>query len=106
MTTFDDRKDAYENKYAHDQEAEFKILARRNKLLGLWAAEKLHLKPEEHEAYAKEVVVADFDEPGDDDVLRKVVADFEKAGLNIDAHGVREQMHALLQVARDQILNG
>lgn len=106
MTTFDDRKDAYENQYAHDQEAEFRILARRNKLLGLWAAEKLHLKPEEHEAYAKEVVAADFEEPGDEDVVRKVMGDFGNAGLGITDHELREQMHRLLQVAREQIRNG
>jgi hypothetical protein len=105
MTTFDDRKDAYENKYAHDQEAEFKILARRNKLLGLWAAEKLHLKPEEQEAYAKEVVAADFEEPGDGDVVRKVKKDFENAGIQIEERDIQEQLHRLHGVAREQYKN-
>lgn len=103
MTTFDDRKDAYENKFARDKEADFKITARRNKLLGYWAADKLHLTDADRDAYAKEVVLADFDEPGDEDVLRKVQADFEKAGLTIDKQEIRAEMHHLLSVAREQL---
>lgn len=105
MTTFDDRESAHENKFARDNETDFKVIARRNKLLGLWAAEKLHLKPEEHENYAKDVIAADFEEPGDADVLRKVLGDFQKAGLAVTEKEVREQMHNLLSVARDQVHN-
>lgn len=105
MTTFDDRESAHENKFARDHETDFKVIARRNKLLGLWAAEKLHLKEDEREAYAKDVLAADFEEPGDGDVLRKVVGDFEKAGLSISEKEVREQMNALLAVAREQVHN-
>ena len=76
MSTFDQRKDAFENKFAHDEELRFKASARRNKLLGLWAAEKLGKSGAEADAYAKSVVVADFEEAGDEDVVRKVKADF------------------------------
>jgi hypothetical protein len=106
MTTFDDRKDAYEKKYVHDQEEAFKIHARRNKLLGLWAAKKMGMKTEDHEAYAKEVVAADFEEPGDADLLAKLTKDFEQAGISISEREIREEMHALQTVARDQIHNG
>jgi hypothetical protein len=105
MTTFDDRESAHENKFARDNETDFKVIARRNKLLGLWAAEKLHLKEDERESYAKDVMAADFEEPGDGDVLRKVTGDFEKAGLSIAEKEVREQMHALMAVAREQVHN-
>lgn len=106
MTTFDDRKDAYENKYVHDKEMEFKVTARRNKLLGLWAAEKLHLQADEREKYAREVVAADLEVPGDSDVLHKVLRDFEAAGIQLTEKDVRAEMHRLLEVARDQIANG
>ncbi|MGB1539737.1 MAG: DUF1476 domain-containing protein, partial [Rickettsiales bacterium] len=102
-TTFDDRKNAYESKFAHDQEAQFKLMARRNKLLGLWAAEKLHLKADEQQAYAQEVVQADIQDKGEDDVVQKIMDDFEKAGLNIEEHEVREMMHNLLQTAQEQL---
>lgn len=105
MTTFDDRESAHENKFARDHETDFKVLARRNKLLGYWAAEKMHLKPEEHEAYARDVVDADFAEPGDNDVLRKVLSDLQNAGLSVTEKDVREEMHRLLSVARDQLHN-
>ena len=103
MTTFDDRKDAYENKLAHYQEKDFKVVARRNKLLGLWAADKLHKPAYEHDAYAKEVVMSDFDEPGDDDVVRKIVKDFGKAGINLTEQDIRQEMNRLLALAREQI---
>ena len=83
MTTFDQRKDAYENKFAHDEELRFKATARRNKLLGLWAAEKLGKSGADAEAYAKSVVVADFEEAGDEDVVRKVKNDFALAGVSV-----------------------
>src|SRR3546814_14271709 len=76
MANFDDREKGFEHKYKHDKELEFKINARRNKLLGLWAATQLGLTGADAETYAKSVVMADFDKPGDDDVLDKVVADF------------------------------
>ena len=82
MTTFDQRKDAFENKFAHDEELRFKATARRNKLLGLWAAEKLGKSGADAEAYAKAVVVADFEEAGDEDVVRKVKSDFALANVN------------------------
>ncbi|MCH2548090.1 MAG: DUF1476 domain-containing protein [Alphaproteobacteria bacterium] len=103
MTTFDDRKDAFENKYAHDKETDFKIIARRNKLLGLWAAEQMHLESEKHDDYAKEVVAADFEAPGDEDVLNKVLKDLEKAGISITANEVREEMNRLLIIAGEQL---
>src|SRR6476620_8971523 len=83
MTTFDQRKDAYENKFAHDEELRFKATARRNKLLGLWAAEKLGKSGADADAYAKSVVVADFEEAGEEDVVRKVKNDFTLAGVAV-----------------------
>lgn len=83
MSTFDQRKDAFENKFAHDEELRFKATARRNKLLGLWAAEKLGKSGTEADAYAKSVVVADFEEAGDDDVLRKVKGDFAAGNVAV-----------------------
>ena len=105
MTTFDDRKRGQEAKYAHDQETEFKVIARRNKLLGLWAAEKLGLSGEEAQAYAKQVVISDFEKPGDDDVKEKVHGDFQDGGLDISEHRVRRHMDELLSTAREQILS-
>lgn len=103
MTTFDERKRGQEAKYAHDQEMQFKISARRNKLLGVWAAEKLGLSAEEAEAYAKQVVISDFERPGDDDVLEKVHGDLLKGGLDISEHRVRRQMDELMETAREQL---
>ncbi len=80
MTTFDNRENAFENKFAHDAELQFKVIARRNKLLGLWAAERLGLTGEAAETYAKSVVAADFEEAGDEDVIRKLVADLAATG--------------------------
>lgn len=99
MTTFDSRKDAFENKFAHDEDLRFKATARRNKLLGLWAAEKLGKSGADADAYAKSVVLADFEEAGDDDVVRKVRGDLEAAGVS-DAEGqVRQAMHELMAKA-------
>ncbi|NJM35564.1 MAG: DUF1476 domain-containing protein [Rhodomicrobium sp.] len=86
MTTFDERAKTFERKFAHDEELRFKATVRRNKLFGLWAAEKLGLTGDEAEAYAKTVVRADFEEPGDEDVLRKVRADFEAKGVDQSQH--------------------
>lgn len=103
MTTFDDRENAFENKYAHDQELEFKAVARRNKLLGLWAAEKLGLPEGDHAAYAKDVVIADLDAPGDDDLIQKVLKDFHDAGIAVDEKEIRQQLLRLLPLAKEQL---
>ncbi|WP_350334807.1 DUF1476 domain-containing protein [Coralliovum pocilloporae] len=103
MTTFDQREDAFERKFAHDEELRFKAEARRNKLLGLWAAEKLGLSGEKAADYAKEVVRADFDEPGDEDVFRKIRGDFDSAGIEQSDHQIRRTMDELMATAREQI---
>jgi len=106
MTTFDDRENAYENKFAHDEELKFKSIARRNRLLGLWAAEKLGKSGEEAEAYAKEVVRADFAEPGDNDVFVKVKGDLDAAGAAVPEEEIRGAMRRLLVEAAEQIEKG
>ncbi|NRG18064.1 DUF1476 domain-containing protein [Rhizobiales bacterium] len=103
MSTFDRREEAFENKFAHDEELRFKAIARRNKLLGLWAAEKLGYEGDKVEEYAKSVVRADFEEPGDEDVFRKVRADFDEAGVEQSDHQIRRTMQELLQKAIEQI---
>ncbi len=103
MSKFDDREKAFESKYGRDQENEFRIVARRNKLLGLWVAEKLGKTGEAAESYAKEVVTADFEEVGHDDVVRKVMSDLNAAGVDLSEHLVRGEMDKLLMVARQQI---
>ncbi len=105
MASMDDRKDAFEKKFAHDEELKFKATARRNKLLGLWAAEKLGKTGEDAEAYAKAVVVADFEEAGDDDVFRKIRADFDAAGVDQSDHQIRRTMDDLLDEAIAQVKN-
>jgi len=104
MTTFDDRKQAFEAKYQHDQELLFKIQNRRNKLLGIWAAELLGKTGEDANNYAKEVVMSDFEEAGDDDVHDKVAADLSAANVDLSEHRLRKKMDELLQVAHDQIM--
>ena len=106
MTTFDDRKDAFEKKFAHDEELRFKAMARRNKLLGLWAAEKLGKSGAEADAYAKSVVMADFQEAGDDDVLRKVKADLEAGGAAVAEGELRTRMTELLARAVEDVQAG
>jgi len=103
MSGIDDRGDAFENKFAHDAGLQFKAQARRNKLLGQWAAEKLGKTGDEIENYAKEVVRSDFDEPGDDDVFRKVREDFDNAGVEQSDHQIRRTMEELMQTAIEQI---
>lgn len=93
----------HEAKHARDSELEFKIMARRNRLLGVWAAEKLGLKDEAAQAYSKEVVMSDFEEPGDEDVVRKVMADFRKNGVVTSESELRMEMARLLDIAGDQI---
>ena len=102
MSTFDDRENAFENKYAHDQEMQFKAEMRRNKLVGLWAAELLGKTGEAADAYAIEVVKSDFEEAGIEDVVRKVAGD---QGDLASADTIRAKMDALLSVAKDQIMN-
>lgn len=105
MASMDDREKAFENKFAHDEELKFRAMARRNKLLGLWAAEKLGKSGEEADAYAKEVVKADFEEAGDEDVFRKVRGDFDAAGVTQSDHQIRRTMDELLSEAVEQIRN-
>ena len=104
MTTFDDRERAFEAKYARDEEMQFKVAARRNRLLGQWAAEKLGLTPEETDAYAKSVVQADFEEAGDDDVVRKLVGDLTAAGVDVDDATVRQALADKTVEARRQLM--
>ena len=106
MTTFDNRKDAAEKKFAHDAELQFKASARRNKLLGLWAAEQLGKAGADAEAYAKSVVMAEFEEAGDDDVVRKVRADLDAAGVAVSDHVIRRTMDELMAKAIDAIQAG
>jgi hypothetical protein len=102
-TTFDKREDGFEKKFAHDEELKFKASARRNKLLGMWAAEKMGLSGAPAEAYAKEVVIADFEEVGDQDVFRKIRKDFDGKKLAISDQDIRRAMDELLAQAIAQI---
>lgn len=104
MTTFDDRERAFENMFAHDQEMQFRIQARRNRLLGEWAAAKMGLTPEETDAYAKAVVQADFEEAGDEDVIRKLLGDLTAAGIDVDEAEVRRALDEQLVEARRQLM--
>lgn len=104
MTTFDDREKAFEKKFAHDSEMQFKAEARRNKLLGLWAAGLMGLSGAEAEAYAKTVVVEDLKEKGDDDVFRKVKGDLEAKGVSVADEEIRKKMRELLREAKAQIM--
>lgn len=103
MSTFDKRQEGFESKFAHDEDLKFRATARRNKLLGLWAAEKLGFSGDEAEAYARSVVKADFEEPGDEDVFRKVRADFDAKNVDQSDHQIRRTMDELLQKAVDQL---
>ena len=104
MSTFDNREKGYEAKFRRDKELEFKVMARRNKLLGLWAAELMDMDAAEGAAYAKEVVIANFEEPGDEDVYRKVFGDLTGKGVEITERKVRAEMSRLLTVAHDQVV--
>lgn len=105
MSEFEKRKKGFEEKFAHDEEMRFKAEARRNKLLGLWAAEKLGKTGEAADAYAKEVVKADFEEAGHEDVFRKVRGDFDTHGVEQSDHQIRRTMDELLVTAMDQLQN-
>ncbi|KKC24759.1 DUF1476 domain-containing protein [Sphingomonas sp. SRS2] len=106
MTTFDDREKAFESKFAHDQEMAFRITARRNRLLGQWAAGLMKLTPEETDSYAKGVVQADFEEAGDEDVIRKLLGDLTSAGVDIDDATIRTAIDTKLVEARRQLMEG
>lgn len=101
MTTFDDRENAFESKFAHDADMQFRAEARRNKLLGLWAAELMGKTGDDADAYAREVVKANFEEPGEEDVYRKVSRDL---GDKADEATVRRMMKELMAVAKSQIM--
>ena len=104
MTTFDDRERAFETQYARDEEMQFRVTARRNRLLGQWAAEKMGLTAEETDAYAKAVVQADFEEAGDEDVIRKLVSDLTAASVEIDESVVRRAIEEHTVEARRQLM--
>jgi hypothetical protein len=104
MTTFDDRERAFETKYARDQEMQFRIVARRNRLLGQWAANLMGLSQAEADAYASDVIRADFEEAGDEDVIRKVVGDLISAGIDCDEARVREALAHKTVEARRQLM--
>ena len=104
MTTFDDRERAFETKYARDEEMQFRIIARRNRLLGEWAARLMGLSEEETSSYAKDVVRADFEEAGDEDVIRKVLGDLTSAGVDADEEKIREALGPKTVEARRQIM--
>ncbi len=104
MTTFDEREKAFEDEFAHDQEMAFRITARRNKLMGHWAAAKMGLTSEETDAYAKAVVQADFEEAGDEDVVRKLLGDLTAAGVEVSDDDVRQAMTEVTVEARRQLM--
>ena len=104
MTTFDDRERAFETKFARDEEMAFRIVARRNRLVGHWAAELMKLTPEEADAYAKTVVHADLEEAGDEDVVRKLVGDLTAAGIDIGDADVRRALDEQTVEARRQLM--
>ena len=104
MTQFDDRQRAFESKFAHDEEMKFRITARRNRLLGEWAARQMGLSEAETEAYAKDVVRSDFEEAGDHDVVRKVFGDLTSAGIDIEETAIREALGHKEVEARRQII--
>ena len=104
MTTFDDRERAFEAKYARDEDMAFRVIARRNRLLGEWAARLMGLSEEETSAYAKEVVRADFEEAGDEDVIRKLLGDLTAAGIETDDSKIREALTHKEAEARRQIM--
>jgi len=104
MTTFDDRERAFETKFARDEEMAFRITARRNRLVGTWAAGLMGLTPEETDAYAKAVVQADFEESGDDDVVHKLLGDLVSANVDMDETRIRQALHDATVEARRQLM--
>jgi len=106
MTTFDDRERAFESKYARDQEMQFKVVARRNRLLGHWAAKKMGLTEAEADAYARDVIRADFEEAGDEDVIRKLLGDLTSAGVEVDEAAIRQAVEHKTVEARRHFVEG
>jgi hypothetical protein len=104
MTTFDDRKQQFEAKYSRDQQLQFKVKARRNRLLGEWAGAQMGLSGDALADYARAVVEADFEKPGDDDVLQKVLGDLTAKGVDCNEHRLRRQMDELLATAKQQVM--
>jgi len=104
MTTFDDRERAFETKFAREEEMAFRITARRNRLLGTWAAGLMGLTPEETDAYAKAVVQAEFEEAGDEDVVHKILGDLVSANVDMDEARVRDALHDATVEARRQLI--
>ncbi len=105
MSTFETRNEGFEGKFARDAELKFKATARRNKLLGLWAADLMGMGKEEAEEYAKAVIKSDFEEAGDHDVFRKIRADFDAKGVKQSDHQIRRTMDELMAVALEQVEN-
>lgn len=105
MSSFDKRADSFENKFAHDRELQFKVAARRNRLLGLWAAGLMGIEGDAAAAYAKEVVVADLAEAGDEDVFRKIRGDLDAKGVQQSDHQIRRTMDELFAEAKAQVQN-
>ena len=106
MTTFSDKERAEEAKYARDEEMQFRVAARRNRLLGGWAAEKMGLTAAEADAYGKAVIQADFEEAGDEDVIRKVLGDLTAAGIEVDEAEIRAALEAKSVEARRALMGG
>jgi hypothetical protein len=104
MTTFDEREKGFEARYQHDQEIQFKVHARRNKLVGLWAAGKLGLSGDAADAYAKDVVASDFEHPGDEDLVGKILKDFEAKGIKSSAAEIRKELEHKLPLAKSQVM--
>jgi hypothetical protein len=105
MSGFDEREKVFETKYKHDQDLKFKVEVRRNKLLGLWiATELLGKSGEDADAYAKDVISSDFEEPGEEDVVRKIMADIEAGGVDFSEHRLRTRMEEFLHKAKQQIM--
>lgn len=103
MTQFDDREQAYEKEFVRNEEFDFKVSARRNKLLGLWAADKMGLTGDAADAYAKEVIASDFEEVGDEDIYHKVKGDLSNKGIDFSEHQIRREMEDLMVKAREQM---
>lgn len=103
MTTFDDREQAFENKFKHDEEVQFRINARRAKLAGLWAAELLGLTGDDASAYARQIVTVDFEEPGHKDIVRRILKDFQAKGVDVSEHRIEKELESLLETASRQV---
>lgn len=102
--SFTDREKAFEDKFKHDQELQFRVEVRRNKLVGLWAAELLGKKGDDADAYAREVISSDLSEPGIDDLVRKVLGDFQQANVDVSDHRLRKKIEELQATAKQQLM--